>query len=70
MSAQGNNDGKNIEVLVKEGRTFPPSEAFRAQALIRDTSVYDAAERDYDGFWLERAREFVAWEKEPTRGLH
>jgi acetyl-CoA synthetase len=58
-----------IEVLVKEGRTFPPSEAFKAQALIKDTSIYDAAERDYDGFWLDRAREFVAWEKEPTQGL-
>ena len=58
-----------IEVLAQEGRTFPPPEAFRAQALIKDDSVYEEAERDYDGFWLKRAKEFVKWDKEPTKGL-
>jgi acetyl-CoA synthetase len=58
-----------IEVLVREGRTFPPSEEFVAQALIKDRSVYEEAERDYEGFWLERAKEFVEWFKEPTESL-
>ncbi|HKN41016.1 MAG TPA: acetate--CoA ligase [Acidimicrobiia bacterium] len=58
-----------IEVLVQEGRTFPPTQAFKAQAIIKDESVYEEAERDYDRFWLARAREFVAWDKEPTKGL-
>jgi len=63
------NNEATIEVLVQEGRTFPPPADFKAQAIIKDESVYDAAEKDYDGFWLQRAREFVSWEKEPTQGL-
>ncbi len=58
-----------IEVLVRENRTFPPPEDFVAQAVIKDPSVYEEADRDYDGFWLARAREFVEWFKEPTQGL-
>jgi acetyl-CoA synthetase len=58
-----------IEVLVRENRTFPPSEDFVAQSLIKDRSVYVEAERDYDGFWLARAKEFVEWFKEPTESL-
>ncbi|MQA72952.1 MAG: acetate--CoA ligase [Solirubrobacterales bacterium] len=58
-----------IEVLVREGRTFPPSDDFVAQALIKDASVYEDAERDYEGFWLERAKEFVEWFTEPTESL-
>ena len=58
-----------IEVLVREGRTFPPSEEFVAQALIKERSVYEEADRDYEGFWLERAKEFVEWFKEPTESL-
>jgi acetyl-CoA synthetase len=59
-----------ISVLVREGRTFPPSPEFVAQALIKDNSVYEEAERDYEGFWLRRATEFVEWFKQPTQSLH
>jgi acetyl-CoA synthetase len=58
-----------IEVLVREGRTFPPPEHFVRQALITDHTVYEDAERDYDAFWLERAKEFVEWFEEPTESL-
>jgi acetyl-CoA synthetase len=58
-----------IEVLVREGRTFPPPPELTAQAIIKDTSVYEEAERDYEGFWLRRAKEFVEWYKEPTASL-
>jgi acetyl-CoA synthetase len=58
-----------IEVLVRENRTFPPPEHFVAQAVISDPSVYEEAERDYEGFWLARAKEFVEWFEEPTRSL-
>jgi acetyl-CoA synthetase len=58
-----------IEVLVREGRTFPPPEQFTAQAVISDRSVYEQAEADYDGFWLERAKELVEWFREPTQAL-
>ena len=58
-----------IEVLAKAGRSFPPPEDFRAQALVSDDSLYRAAEDDFEGFWLEQAKELVAWSKEPTRSL-
>jgi acetyl-CoA synthetase len=59
----------SIEVLVNEGRTFPPPEDFAAQALINDPSIYDEADRDYEGFWLQRAKEFVTWFEEPAASL-
>src|SRR5581483_5437155 len=65
----GANSAATIEVLVQEGRTFPPPASFRSRAIIGDESVYEEAERDYDGFWLQRAREFVTWDLEPTQGL-
>jgi acetyl-CoA synthetase len=58
-----------IEVLAKEGRSFPPPEAFKDQALIKDDSLHRAAEEDFEGFWLEHAKQFVDWFKEPTQSL-
>jgi acetyl-CoA synthetase len=58
-----------IEALLDEKRTFPPSADFRAQAVIGDDSVYREAEEDFEAFWSRRAREFIAWFKEPTKGL-
>jgi acetyl-CoA synthetase len=58
-----------IEVLAKEGHSFPPSEEFKAQALITDDSLHRAAEKDLDGFWLDQAKQLVEWFKEPTKSL-
>ncbi|MEO8289558.1 MAG: acetate--CoA ligase [Gaiellaceae bacterium] len=58
-----------IEVLLDEQRTFPPSEGFRAGAIVTDEAVYRRAEEDFEGFWRELAGEFVTWMKEPTKGL-
>jgi acetyl-CoA synthetase len=58
-----------IEALLEEARTFPPSEEFRASALIGDDEVYRRAEDDFEGFWTDLAREFLTWMKEPTEGL-
>jgi acetyl-CoA synthetase len=58
-----------IEVLAKEGRSFPPSDEFKAQALITDDSLHRAAEKDLEGFWLEQAGQLVEWFKEPTKSL-
>jgi len=58
-----------IEVLAKEGHSFPPSDEFKAQALITDDSLYRAAEKDFEGFWLDQSKELVEWFKEPTKSL-
>ncbi len=44
-----------LEALLQEGRTFPPPESFRKTALDTDASVYDEAERDWQGFWAAQA---------------
>ncbi|MGH3085702.1 MAG: acetyl-coenzyme A synthetase N-terminal domain-containing protein, partial [Rubrobacteraceae bacterium] len=49
-------------------RTYDPPEQFAAQANVNDASIYEEAERDYEGFWEERARE-LHWFKEWDRVL-
>ena len=58
-----------IEALLREDRTFPPSDEFRANAVVCDDAVYSEAEQDPAAFWLRLAKEFVAWEREPTTSL-
>jgi acetyl-CoA synthetase len=60
---------ESIDVLLQEGRTFPPPPEFVERALVKDASVYEEAERDLDGFWLRLTRDAVAWYDEPTVGL-
>jgi acetyl-CoA synthetase len=50
-----------IESLLVEGRTFPPSAAFVAGALVRDRAVFDEAEADPEAFWARQADELVTW---------
>jgi acetyl-CoA synthetase len=44
-----------IEALFDEQRSFPPSEAFSAQAVVRDPEVYRRAEADPEAYWAEQA---------------
>src|SRR5882757_2705136 len=44
-----------LEALMQEGRTFPPPGEFRKTALDTDATVYEAAERDWQGFWAQQA---------------
>src|ERR1700724_125447 len=44
-----------LEALLQEGRTFPPPESFRKTALAPDASIYEDAERDWQGFWAVQA---------------
>ena len=37
--------------LLREDRTFPPSDAFRSAAHVRDESIYAEAQRDPEAFW-------------------
>jgi acetyl-CoA synthetase len=50
-----------IEDFLKEDRTFPPPESFKAQALIAGAEIYDEAEADWQGFWARQAAELVDW---------
>jgi acetyl-CoA synthetase len=46
----------DIDVLLQEDRHFPPSDAFRSEAHIRDWSVHERASADYEAYWAEQAR--------------
>jgi acetyl-CoA synthetase len=39
-----------------EVERFPPPDEFRERAAIADGSIYERAERDYEGFWAEQAQ--------------
>ena len=49
-----------IENLLAERRTYPPSPDFAAQANAR-AELYDEAERDFEGFWARLAQERLSW---------
>jgi acetyl-CoA synthetase len=53
-----------LENLLHEERTFPPSEAFTAQANAQPGIHEDAA--DYRAFWHRQALERLTWFTEPT----
>jgi acetyl-CoA synthetase len=51
-----------IENLFSEGRTFPPPDDFKADALVTDMSLHEQAAEDLEGFWAEQA-ERLRWMK-------
>ena len=51
-----------IDALLREDRAFVPSDAFRAQATVRDPQIYETAARDPDAFWAGFARE-LEWSR-------
>ncbi|MBN9502538.1 MAG: acetate--CoA ligase [Armatimonadetes bacterium 55-13] len=51
---------ETLETLLDESRTFPPSDAFRAQANINDPGIYERAAADPVKFWEEQA-EALHW---------
>ena len=52
-----------IDALMDEQRLFAPSAAFKDQALVVDTSLYDEANRDIEGFWARQAAELLDWDQ-------
>src|SRR5512135_1217029 len=58
---------KNIEVLMAENRTFPPSKEFSEKAHIKSLADYEKMYRrsveDPDGFWAEMAEKQLTWYK-------
>jgi len=53
---------RNIEALLSEQRSFPPPQAFRDRAVVRDPAIYDAAGVDHEAFWAEQAGH-LAWSR-------
>src|SRR5512140_552972 len=51
-----------IADLLREHRTFPPPDGFRARAVVRDDSVYAEAGRDPEAFWARMAGE-LEWSR-------
>ncbi|MBM3907808.1 MAG: acetate--CoA ligase [Gemmatimonadetes bacterium] len=47
----------DLDTLLTENRSFPPSDQFRHHALVNDASLHAEAERDYEAFWARHARE-------------
>ncbi len=55
-----------IEVLLEEGRTFPPPEEFKRSGNLNDPAVWERADRDPEAFWAEQAHQldwFKTWDK-------
>ena len=50
-----------IDALSSENRTFPPSEAFKADTLVAGTFLYDEANEDDEAFWARQAGELIEW---------
>lgn len=55
-------DEVNLNTLLKEKRTFPPSEAFKKQANFNDPDVYRRAAEDPEGYWEEQSKQ-LTWFK-------
>jgi acetyl-CoA synthetase len=62
-----------IESVLVENRVFPPSEATVKAARISGMDGYNAlvaaADKDFEGFWAQLARDNVVWNKPFTRTL-
>jgi len=57
-----------IDDLLREDRTFPPSASFRERALARDSAIYAEADRDPEAFWARFADE-LEWMRRWDRVL-
>ncbi|HZW13830.1 MAG TPA: acetate--CoA ligase [Noviherbaspirillum sp.] len=64
----------DVETLKQESRIFNPPADFVKNANISGMETYQAmcaaAERDYEGFWAQLARENLAWQKPFTKTLN
>ena len=50
---------KTIEALLQENRAFRPPKAFAARAHVKNASIYRRADRNFEKFWADFARELV-----------
>jgi acetyl-CoA synthetase len=57
---------EKIEVLLEEGKIFPPPAEFKKQAWVTDPDTYQKADKDYERFWANFAEEldwFKKWDQ-------
>ena len=54
-------DGKTIEAMLDEERTFSPPANFRNNAVISSDAPYREAKSDLEGFWAKLAAEKLEW---------
>ncbi len=52
---------ETIDAMSWESRRFPPPVEFARHALVADTSMYDEAAEDDEGFWARQAADLVTW---------
>ncbi len=64
--SEGSLESKLEEMLDVE--TFDPPEEFKEHALLNDPSIYEEANKDWQGWWLKQAKE-LHWFNEPTETL-
>ena len=57
-----------IDVLLQERREFPPPPEFVSQAVASDPGIYERAEADLDGFWLDQTRSLLDWHQDADQG--
>jgi acetyl-CoA synthetase len=53
-----------------EVEKFPPPDEFRERALVKDWSLHEEAESDFQAFWAKQADELVDWFTEPQEVLN
>jgi acetyl-CoA synthetase len=56
-------DDTNIQDLGHENRKFAPSEKFRADALVSDSSLHDEGQAAFQKYWARQAQELLSWSK-------
>jgi acetyl-CoA synthetase len=61
--------GRDLANLL-EVEKFPPPEDFRERALVKDWSLHEEAERDFEAFWAKQAGELLDWFTEPQKVLN
>ncbi len=62
-----------IDSLQQEGRTFDPPKTVQKDAYVKSMAEYEAlykrADEDPEGYWGDRARELITWDKPFTKVL-
>src|SRR5579872_6605655 len=57
---------KNLDALLDEHRTFPPTPEFNERANWNDPAIYERAAENPEGFWAEQAKNldwFTPWQR-------